>query len=101
MEINGNVELPAPKLQSKGEVPDNAAEPSAPRCHDYLAQPGVVFDDGGCGRFNQVGQPGLGIAIPHRPNRGRREHDVADLAEPDEENLQGNPRLLFDRRFVD
>src|SRR5262249_15549324 len=58
------------------------------RRDDDLVQMRVRSDDGRGERFDEVGDRGVGITLPQRAKGRRREDDVADLSEADEQDLQ-------------
>jgi hypothetical protein len=47
---------------------------------------GIVRDDRRGSRFDEVRQVGRRESLTQRAHGGRRKDDVADLAQPDEEN---------------
>ena len=49
---------------------------------------GVAPEDRSGGGLDQVGQVRVGVALPQRRDQRRREDDVADETEAEEENTQ-------------
>jgi len=71
-------------------------EPSVTRIRDVTSgQITVVIDNRRGSRFDHIRQMGLGKAVAKAANRRRRENDVTDLAESDQQNLQKNLKLAL------
>jgi demethoxyubiquinone hydroxylase (CLK1/Coq7/Cat5 family) len=66
--------------------------------HDHLVEVRVSRDDWRGVRFDQVGEAGARHLPPKRAKDWRREDDVADQAQADQENSHG---LVFDLRLVE
>ncbi len=64
--------------------------PRRTRRDDQFVDIGIVLDDRRRGRLDEVRDVGLGKAPAERANGRRREDDVADLPQPDQQDLQSS-----------
>ena len=86
MEIERNIELLRLQPSSQREVVDEAAHTSGARRDDDLVEMWIATDDRRGRRLDEVGEVSVGKPPAQRVDGRRREHDIADLAQPDEEN---------------
>ncbi len=90
MEIEGHVVAFPSEAAGQGDVVDDARQAARPGDFDDRVEMGTVAHDRRRPGFHEIVDPRLGEVTPERPDRGRREHDVADQAQPDEQDLQGS-----------
>ena len=86
MEIDGDVEPFLAETPRQGHVVAKPCEAARALDDDDFVQVRVVLNDGRGGPFDQIGEPGPGMVACQGAYRGRREHDVADEAQPDEQD---------------
>ena len=89
---------------------DEPPQPARPLGDDDVVDVRVVANDRFGGRLDEIGDARVGKAPPERRDGRRREDDVADQAQPDEQNLHPSTplgmtlsmsRSGLDRRLVD
>ena len=89
MEVNGEIELPGAQPGRQRQFGADAGEATSTWSDDHLVQMRVVRDHRrGC-RFDQVGEVGARKGAADGPDCRRREDDVADLPQPDEQDPSG------------
>lgn len=100
VEIDRDVEPLRAKRPAEPQIGNRAAQSAEPWGDDHVVEMWILKDDG-CGvRFDDVADAGIREAAAQSANRGRREHDVADLAETDQKNPE-QPSSLLHGCFVD
>ena len=89
MQIDRDVEAFAPEAPGQLDVIARSREAARPLHHDDFVQVRVVADDGSGRRLDQIREAGVGVAACQCANDRRREDDVADEAQPDQQDAAG------------
>ena len=90
MEVDDEIEAGTPETRGQGEVISETTPTARALDDDDLIQMGVAAHDGFGYEFHKIRNPGVREALPQRRNRRRREDDVANEPQPDEQDLQGS-----------
>jgi hypothetical protein len=85
VKIDRHVEPCRANAPDERKVVANASQAAAPGRDDQFVEVRVSGHDGCGSRFHDISNPGVLKVFAQSPNRGRREHHVADLAQTDEE----------------
>lgn len=86
MKINREIVALRPQFPAKSKVGRHRPQTSSPRDDDDAVEMRVAQNNGRGGRFDDVGEMGIRKSTSYRVNCGRRQHHVADFAQPDEQN---------------
>jgi len=86
MEVDRHVVGPRTQTPEKGELRANARQAAPARGDDHFIDVRVVRDDGGGGRLDDIREVRGREALADGADGWRREHDVTNLAESDEED---------------
>jgi hypothetical protein len=89
VKVDDGVEAGAPQPQGQRNVFAQACGAPQQRRHDHLVEVRVPDDDGRGLRLDQVRQVRIGSGAPDRADDRGRQDDVADQAQADEQDLQG------------
>ena len=89
MQVDGHIETFLPQAAGEREVVPYPREAARPFDDHHVVQVRVVPDDGRGRRFDEVGELGLRIVAGQRADDGRREDDVANEAQPDQQDAAG------------
>ena len=87
MQIDGDVEAPAPQPGGEREVVEQTLQAAASGRHDHLVQVRVAVKNRSGRRLHDVGEMGVGMPASKRADERCGEDDVADEAQADEEDL--------------
>jgi hypothetical protein len=90
VQVEREIETRPPQPPRQRDVRDDPFHPARPRHHDHLVEMRIVPDDRRRIRLDQVGEPRLRVRPAQPAQQRRREHDVADEAQPDEQDVQGS-----------
>lgn len=92
MEIDRKVIARGPQASDKGYVVAQSADSVAFRNHDHFVQMRIVRNDGCRQRLNDVAEVSVREVLAQGTNRGRREDNVADLAQANQKDpfVQGS-----------
>ena len=89
MEIDGDVEALASEASCQRQVVDEPPQAATLGRDDDVVEMWVATDDRLGGRLDDVGEMGIRIVAPQRPDERGGEGDVADQAQPDQQDLHG------------
>jgi len=79
------------QLSRQFDIVDYPRQTRRARRHDHLVQVRILSDDReGC-RFDQIRELRLRKPTLQRPQHRRRKHDIADEAQPDQEDFHCEP----------
>ena len=87
MEVDDEIEARRAQAPREREVVDEPSQPARALGDDDRVEMRVVPDDRRGRRLDEIGDVRVGKAAPEGRDGGRREDDVADEAQPDEQNL--------------
>jgi hypothetical protein len=90
VEVDRQVVLRRSQAPTEREVGSQSNETTLARRDDHLVQRRVRRDDGSGRRLDEITQMGVGKAIANGSDGRRREDDIADLAQTNQEDLQGS-----------
>ena len=93
MKIDGDVEVTGSQPPREDEVITHTREAGAALCDDDLREMGVAVENGRGRALDHISDLGLWILPSHRGDKRGRQDDVADEAQPDEEDLHTEPAL--------
>ena len=88
MEIDRDVVAVAPQPSTKSQILSQTCQAAPAGRHDDCIQVGIVLDDGGSRRLDDVGQVRVWKPFTKRTKGRRRKDDVTDLPKPNQQNLQ-------------
>ncbi len=87
MKVDRNIVSRAAQAPGEREVESQAGGTGGPRRYDHFVEVPVARDDRRRLGLDHVRQVTVGEPTPNRTNGGRGEDDVANHAEPEQENL--------------
>jgi hypothetical protein len=90
MEVDRQIVVLPPQFPAERDVGEDAADAAAPRHDDHFVEVRVGRDNRRCRRLDQVGEVRIGEPAAQGGDGRGREHDVADLPQADQQNLQGS-----------
>ena len=93
MKIDDQVESPGAQPSRQPQVVGDARPASWPLDDDDLVEVRVVANDRRGGGFDEIGEAGVRESLAESGDGRRREHHVADQAEPDEQNVHPSTPL--------
>src|SRR5262249_13990649 len=100
VQIERHVEPLRAELSGHGEIVTPSSGTGSSPDDDHLVEMRVAADDGGRGRFNEIGEMRPGKVPAQRPHERRREHDVADEPWADQKDLLQGCYAAPDANFV-
>ena len=105
MQIDGDVEPPGAKPPCPGEIVGPASDAGALRDNQDFVQVRIVLDDRRRERLDEIREACTRLKPPQGPQQRSREDDVANQAQPDDENVHlrfyyEDVHLRFYRRLV-
>jgi hypothetical protein len=102
VKVDHDVEPPRPERASYPQVLPESRHATCPRDGDHLVEVRVAVHDRRRGLLDQIRQARIREAAAERANGRRGEDDVADEAQPHQQDVHvGRDRLRLDGRFVD
>ena len=90
MEVDDQIETGAPEPSRERHIVRDPTETSWPLGNEDLVEMWIVLDDRRSRTLDKVGDRCVGIMLPQRRDRRRREDDVADQAKPNQKDSQGS-----------
>ena len=88
MQIDGDVEAPAPQPPRERDVVEQTPQRPGVWAPRSVVEMRVAVKNRSGRGLDDIGEMGVGIAAPKRPDERRGEDDVADQAQADEEDPQ-------------
>ena len=85
MKINRQIELPCAQLPRQSQIVAPARQAARPLDEDQVIQCGVVTHHRFSGRFDKIGNAGVGESPPQGADRRRGEDHVANQAQADQQ----------------
>jgi len=86
VEVDSDVEASAMEAASHGQIVEHASQPATLRDDDHLVEMRIGGNDRRGRRLDEIGDVGVGEAVPKRPNGRRRQRDVAEEAKSNEKD---------------
>jgi hypothetical protein len=98
MQVDREIEALLPQAAAQSPILANARESPTLGGDNQLVDVWVSLQDRSRGRFHDVHNPRIGVAAAQRANERRREDNVADEPQADQEDLRRS--VLLDGRLV-